>query len=468
MPTRSDIIRWTVPLAVAGLVWLCPHGGFDARTWGLLSVFAATIAGLIAQPLPAGAVVLVGITVANLLGILTIRQTLSGFANPTVWLIVAAFIFARGFVKTHLGERIAYMIIAAVGSSSLRLGYSLILADLAMAPVTPSNTARAGGVLFPITGSIARAFDSHPGPSAGRLGAFLMTTLYQGDIVVSAMFLTSMAAHPLVAEMALQASGVEVTWGWWALAALVPGLVSLAIVPYAIYRLCPPEVRDTREARGLAREHLRDMGPMTRDEKGMLSIFILVLSLWVTATWHGVSVTTVAYLGISALLVLGVLRWRDVIEESGAWNALMWFGGLVMLAGQLNEAGLLGAFANRAGGLVEGWPWPAALVALLLIYLYSHYAFASMTAHVTAFFPAFFALALAVGAPPLLAALSLGFFSNLNAAMTHYATGPAPIIFGAGYVSQGQWWRVGFLMSVLHCLVWLPLGFAWWKVIGLW
>jgi DASS family divalent anion:Na+ symporter len=107
-------------------------------------------------------------------------------------------------------------------------------------------------------------------------------------------------------------------------------------------------------------------------------------------------------------------------------------------------------------------------VALLLIYLYSHYAFASMTAHVTAFFPAFFALALAVGAPPLLAALSLGFFSNLNAAMTHYATGPAPIIFGAGYVSQGEWWRIGFLMSLLHCLVWLPLGFAWWKVIGLW
>ena len=172
----------------------------------------------------------------------------------------------------------------------------------------------------------------------------------------------------------------------------MPGLLSLAIVPYAIYRLHPPEITDTSEARGHAREHLRTMGPMTRDEKGMLGVFVLVLSLWVTATLHGISVTSVAYLGIGVLLVLGVLEWRDVVEESGAWNALMWFGGLVMLAAQLNEAGILEAFAGRAGGLVEGWPWAAALAVLLLIYLYSHYAFASLTAHVTAMFPAFFAL----------------------------------------------------------------------------
>lgn len=460
--------RSLVPLATAAAVWSLPHGDFDVRTWGLLCVFAATIAGLIAQPLPAGAVVLIGITVANLLGILTVGQTLSGFGNATVWLIVAAFIFARGFVRTRLGERIAYVIIAAVGTSSLRLGYSLVLADLAMAPVTPSNTARAGGVLFPVARSIAEAFDSRPGPTAGRLGAFLMKTLYQGDLVVSAMFLTSMAANPLVAEMALQVSGVEVTWGRWALASLVPGAVGLAVVPYAVHRLCPPQIRDTGEARRHARERLRAMGPMTRDEKGMLSVFAIVLSLWVTAAWHGISVTTVAYLGVSALLVLGTLRWSDVVEESGAWNALMWFGGLVMLAGQLSEAGLLEAFANRAGRLVEGLPWPMALVGLLLVYMYSHYAFASLTAHVTAMFPAFFALAWSLGAPPLLAALSLGFFSSLNAAMTHYGTGPAPVIYGAGYLSQGRWWRVGFLMSLLHCVVWLTIGFAWWKVIGLW
>ena len=468
MNAGRGLWRWAAPLATGAVVQLLPHDGFDPRGWGLLAVFAATIAGMIARPLPAGAVVLIGITVANILGLLTVRQALSGFGNPTVWLIVAAFIFARGFVQTRLGERLAYVIIAAVGRSALRLGYALLAADLVMAPVTASNTARAGGVLFPIARSIARAFDSNPGPTASRLGTFLMKTLYQGDLVVSGMFLTSMAANPLVAEMTFQGSGARLTWGMWALAALVPGLVSLAVVPHVIYRLCPPGVTDTAEVRGHVRERLREMGPMSRDEKGMLGVFLVVLSLWVSTTWHGVSTTTVAYLGIGALLVLRVLKWQDVLEETGAWNALVWFGGLVMLAGQLNETGLIAAFAERSGGLVGGLPWPLALSALLVIYLYSHYAFASMTAHVTAMFPAFFALACALGTPPLVAAVSLGIFSNLNGSLTHYGAGPAPVIYGAGYVSQGLWWKVGFVVSLLHCLIWLPLGFAWWKVIGRW
>ncbi|MGH9843773.1 MAG: anion permease [Blastocatellia bacterium] len=94
-----NLWRWLVPPLTAAFVWLCPHAGFDARTWGLLTVFAATIAGLIAQPLPAGAVVVIGVTIANVLGIVTIQEALSGFANVTVCLIVAAFVFATGFRK---------------------------------------------------------------------------------------------------------------------------------------------------------------------------------------------------------------------------------------------------------------------------------------------------------------------------------------------------------------------------------
>ena len=107
-------------------------------------------------------------------------------------------------------------------------------------------------------------------------------------------------------------------------------------------------------------------------------------------------------------------------------------------------------------------------MAVLLVYLYSHYAFASMVAHVTAMFPAFFALACAQGAPPLLAALALGFFGNINAAMTHYGTGPAAVYFAGGYLSQGRWWRIGLVLSFVHAAIWLGVGFAWWKLIGLW
>jgi divalent anion:Na+ symporter, DASS family len=460
--------RWMAPPATAAVVWLVPHSAFDGRPWALLCLFAATVAGLIVRPLPAGAVVLIAISAAATLGIVPLQDALAGFANPTVWLIVAAFLFARGFSQTRLGDRIAFAIIERFGSGALRLGYSILLADLVIAPLTPSNTARVGGILFPITLGVARGFGSEPGSTAPRIGAFLMKTLYQGDLVVSAMFLTSMAANPLVAEMAKHASGVEITWTLWALGAAVPGAIGIAVIPYATHRLVPPTVRDTSEAQSFARERLQGMGPMARPERVMLGVFGLVLVLWVTGQWSKLSPTTVAYVGLAVLLVTRTLDWQDLLRETGAWDALIWFGGLVMLAGEMDRAGLTKAFATAASGLVAGWPWWLALSALLLVYLYAHYAFASLTAHVTAMFPAFFAVATSLGAPPLVAALALGYFSNINAATTHYGTGPAPIIFGAGYLSQAAWWRIGFVLSIVHVLIWLPIGLLWWKIIGLW
>jgi DASS family divalent anion:Na+ symporter len=457
-----------VPLAVGGLFWLLPHAGFSRQHWGLLCLFAATVSALMTRPLPNGAVVLIAMTAGTLLGLFTIQDALAGFANVTVWLIVAAFLFARAFVQTRLGERIAYTIVRRIGGSPLRLGYSIVLADLVMAPMTPSNTARAGGILFPITLNVARAFGSEPGPTASRMGAFLMKTLYQGDLVVSAMFLTATAPNPLVAELTRQGSGTELTWAMWAFAASVPGLVGLVVVPYVVYRLCPPIVHETRTAQLLAAEHLRTMGPIARPERIMMAVFSLVLLLWLSAEWHGASPTAIAYLGLTLLLLTRVLDWQDLLDERGAWDALIWFGGLVMIAGQLDKAGLPRAFAGSAAGLVSGWPWWWGLAVLLVVYLYSHYAFASLVAHVTAMFPAFFAVAIGLGAPPLLAALTFGFFSSLNAATTHYGTGPAPIVFGAGYLSQAEWWRVGFLVSLVHLAIWLPIGFLWWKIIGLW
>jgi divalent anion:Na+ symporter, DASS family len=472
-PTTSATVRpqhwrWAVPLLAAGAIWLAPHDGFSASRWGLLCLFGATVCALITRPLPSGAVVLVSVTGGTLLGIFTIETALSGFANVTVWMIVAAFLFARALVQTRLGERIAYTIVRRLGGSPLRLGYSIVLADLVMAPMTPSNTARAGGILFPIVLNVARAFGSEPGPTAARMGAFLMQTLYQGDLVVSAMFLTATAPNPLVAGFAQQASGTTVTWLTWAVAACVPGAVALLVVPYVVYRLCPPAVEETRTALALADERLRAMGPIARGERVMLAVFSLVLALWLSSEWHGVSATAVAWLGLTGLLLTRVLVWQDVLEEKGAWDCLIWFGGLMMLSAELNKAGFPKAFAAAAGTFVDGWPWWWALSALIVVYLYSHYAFASLVAHVTAMFPAFFAVSIALGAPPLLTALAFGFFSSLNASITHYGTGPAPIIFGAGYLTQPQWWRVGFVISLVNLAIWLPIGFLWWKVIGLW
>jgi DASS family divalent anion:Na+ symporter len=460
--------RAAVVVLAALAVWALPApAGVEASTWRLFAIFAATIVGLVAQPLPMGAVVLAGSVLAALVGAVPVQALLSGFANATVWLVVAAFFFARAFVVTGLGRRIAYLLIGRLGRSTLGLAYAVALADLVVAPATPSNTARAGGILYPIVRSLAAALGSEPGPTARRAGTFLVVTEYQCNVVTSAMFMTAMAASPLAVELAAGV-GVVIPWGTWALAGLAPGLLSLALVPALLFVLARPEVTKTPEAPAIARAELTALGRLKRSEAVLLAVFAGLLALWATSQLHGLDATLVALVGVAVLLGTGVLGWDDVLGETKAWDALVWFGGLVMMAGQLNEQGLMGLFGSRLAAGLDGWPWLAALLVLALIYLYSHYAFASMTAHVTALYPVFLATAIAGGSPPLLAALVLAMFSNLNGSLTHYAGGPAPIYFGSGYVSLAAWWRLGFVVSVVNVVIWLGLGLPYWKLLGLW
>ena len=187
-----------------------------------------------------------------------------------------------------------------------------------------------------------------------------------------------------------------------------------------------------------------------------------------TSPWHGISNTFVALAGLSAILLSGVLSWDDLLDERRAWDSLIWFAPLVMMADALNGAGVIRMLSNGLFHAVGGWPWPYAMAALVAAYCYVHYGFASMTAHVTALYPSFLAATLAAGVPPLAAALALAYFSNLNAAMTHYGTGSAPVFFGGGYVRQSDWWRIGFRISLVNLVIWLGIGPLWWKLVGLW
>jgi len=465
----ARIGRGIIIIIIGLLIWYSPvPAGVKKEAWQLLAIFVATIVGLILTPLPMGAVVIFGVMMTAFTGVLKIGEALSGFADPTVWLIVTAFLVARGFISTGLGRRIAYIFIRAFGRKTLGLAYSIVASELVLSPATPSNTARSGGIIYPIVRSLTNTFGSEPGETARKIGAFLMIMEYQATVITSAMFMTSMAPNPLIAELAKKTANISISWATWALAAIVPGILSLVIVPFILYKIYPPEIKATPQAAEMAKNELEKMGPMKRTEKIMLFVFILILALWATSEWNKINATVVALMGVSIMLLTGVIRWGDVLGEKGAWDALFWFGGLVMMASYLNQLGFMKWFATTVGNSLAGWTWISALIILMLVYFYSHYGFASTTAHVTAMFPAFLAVAVAVKAPPYLAALTLGFFSALNAGITHYGTGPAPIYFNAGYLDQKTWWKLGLIISFANIAIWIGIGFPWWKVLGLW
>ncbi len=466
----GEALRLLGVLLVGVIIWLVPPpSGVEPRAWHLLAIFVATIVGIIVKPLPMGAMALLGIAATALSGTLTINQALSGFGNSTIWLIVVAFFISHGFIKTGLGSRIAYLFMAALGKKTLGLSYGLIATDLVLAPAIPSNTARAGGIVFPLVRASARAFGSNPDDgTAHKIGSFLIQAAFQGNVITSAMFLTAMAANPLAAKLAGQMH-INVSWAQWAIAAVVPGVVSLVLVPFLLYKAYPPEIKETPGASELAKQKLVEMGKMRRQEWIMLAVFILLLFLWIFGDQLAkIDSATTALVGLGVLLLTGVLTWKDILEEEGAWDTLVWFAALVMMASFLNELGLIPWFTHAAQGMVGGVNWSIAFLALCLVYFYSHYLFASQTAHVSSMYAAFLSVSVAVGTPPLLAALVLGFVGNLFSSLTHYGSGPAPVLFGSGYVELGAWWKLGALASIINILIWLIVGGLWWKLLGLW
>jgi DASS family divalent anion:Na+ symporter len=458
---KTGAWRWMAVIVPGLLLFFLAPPGLAVGQSRLLGVFLSSIIALVARPIPMGASTLIAMAVLALTRSLPPEQILSGFSNLTVWLIFTAFLFARAVTTTGLGSRIGYLFIRRFARNPLTLGYSLAAADVVLAPFVPSDTARGGGVVFPITLSVARAFDSHPGSSSRRIGDFLILTAFHATYTASAI-------NPIIAEFAHNIAKVDLTWIRWFGASVVPGFLTLLIVPYIIYFFFRPEIRDTEPARLFAIRELQRMGPLKRSEWRLLTIMVAVMIGWITSPWHGIPNTFVALGGLSAILLLNILSWDDLLAEHKAWDALVWFAPLVMMSEALNGAGVIKFFSSKLFGQMQGWHWALILFILVLSYIYIHYSFASMTAHITALYPGFLGAALAGGVPPLMAALSLAFFSNLNAGITHYGTGSAPVYFGAGYVAQPTWWRIGFMISIVNIVIWLGVGIWWWKLVGLW
>ena len=460
---------WIITIVVGVVIWFMPvPEGLKPEAWKMFALFAATIIGFILQPIPMGALAILSLATAGFLNLAKLGELLTGFANSTVWLIVAAFMLSRGFVKTGLGRRVAYMLIERFGKSTLTLGYAIMFSEFFFCPATPSSAARGGAIIFPIVRSLASAFDSEPGPTAKRIGAYLMQVAFQSNCMSGALFLTAMVANPLCATFAQQAFGIQITWAGWAMAALIPGTLCMLAIPLVMYYINTPEVKSTPEAKELAQKELEKLGPMTRDEKVMSGIFVLCIVLWATSQYTGLNATLVALGGAAVLLATQAITWNDVLEEKGAWDTMVWIAVLVTFAGLLSKYGFIGWISKNIGAYLVGIPWMTTLIVVLLVHCYSHYLFASLSAHTTAMYPALIAVAAASGAPPMLVAISMGCINNFCACLTHYGNGVAPIYFGTGYMSQGTWWKLGFMMSVVYLAIWIGIGFPWWKVIGLW
>ena len=477
---RFSPLLWRagVPLGVAALLAISPApAGLAPHAWYYFAIFAAVILALITEPLPSAAVGLMGVTLVAVLGLPfsaaqradpafrlpaeAIKWALAGFSNSVVWLIFGAFVFAMGYEKTGLGRRIALLLVRWLGGRTLGLGYAIMLADLVLAPFTPSNSARSAGTIFPVVRGIPPLYGSLPGESARKIGAYLMWTAFAVTCVTSSMFVTAVAPNLLALDLVKKATGIEITWTQWFTGFLPIGVPLLLALPWLVYKIYPPEIRTSAEVPPWAAQELAKLGPITRRELTMAALVVVALGLWIFGG-NLFDAALVALVAISLMVVCRVVAWDDILAHSAAWNTLVWFATMINLADGLNKTGFIAWFGQHAAALLAGHSPLLMLVALVAFFFFVHYMFAGLTAHTTAVLPVVLAAGAAVpGMPVRTLALLLVFTLGIMGVLTPYATGPAPVYHGCGFITRRDFWRLGLIFGLIFLAALLLIGVPW-------
>ena len=460
-PDRRKLLSRVATFALAVGLWFTPiPSGLTSQAWHLFAIFAAAIFSVIVAAFPLLTAAMLAAAAAVLTGTIVPAKAFAGFANGSVLLVVVAFLVARGVVKCGLGRRISLLVVSAFGRSSLGLAYSIFLTDAAIAPAFPSNTARSG-VLFPIVLSIAQGAGSTPeDEKTRRLGGYLMFCGMASLAVSSALWLTATSTNPIGVEIVEQ-FGLKINFGSWLIAASVPALAAVLLLPLVLYRLFPPGVSATPGAPAAAREALRSMGPLTRDEKVVAVAFVLMVAGWVMAGTLKLDLTAVAFGGFGALLATSVLTLDDITHEGGTLATYLWLAVLFAMSGQLNELGFMSYVGGRLSSALEGISWPAAYVALVVLYVLMHYLFVSQSSQVLALLGVFVEVGMRAGVPAPLIAFALLFASSYFSTITPQGGSQNVIFVGSGYLRQAELYRLGALTTAFCLVVFLLLGTPW-------
>jgi DASS family divalent anion:Na+ symporter len=455
------LIRRLTPFALAFGIWLAPvPAGLTAPAWHLFAIFVAAIAAVLVGAFPLLTSTMLAVAAVVLSGTISPAKAFGGFANASVLLVVIAFLVAQAVVKSGLGNRISLFMVSRFGSSSLGLAYSIVLTDAVIAPAFPSNTAR-GGVLFPVVLSVAQGSGSRPeDPEGRRLGGYLMFCAMAGLAVSSALWMTATSANPIGIQVARE-FGLEINFGKWLVAASVPALTAILLLPRVVALFFPPGVGETPEAPVVARKALAALGPLSRDERITAVAFALMVSGWIFADSLGLNVTSVAFAGLGLLLMTNVLTLDDIAAQGDTLATFLWLAVLFALSGQLNELGFMGYAGQRLASHMGGLSWPVTYVALIAIYVAIHYMFVSQSSQVLALLGVFLDVGIRGGVPAPLMAYALLFASSYFSVITPQGGSQNVIFVGSGYLTQRELYRLGLLLTLFFLVVFLVVGTAW-------
>lgn len=508
--TKNRAFTLTPSVLLGVTIWfgVTPTEELTVTAIHLLAVFASCITALITTSVDISMLVLTGLTllavthsfecVDHATGLLTecrlcgdsnpltggtfecragkdsFKQSLGGFSSSVVWLIFAAFHLGKAVQVTNLGRRLSLMMIQAFGKHTLGLAYAIVISELILAPFVPSNTARGGGIVLPVVHSIATTLGSTPDTNP-EVGKFLILVGNHANLLSASMYLTGMAANPIVIAKANQLFP-EINFGFttWLQGSILPGLVCAVCIPLIIRWSLgldtsrPERGKHAREGDNVvqhAQMELSKMGPVSVKEWQLCLVLISCLGMWVTSSITQIDSTLVALLGIVALLHMGTITWKDVSGNTNAWDTLFWLGGFVTIAEHLSEAGASTFIGHKISSTIQHFDLPP-VPSLAIAYFLTTFMFSSLSAHTVAFVGTFLDAGHVLGAQPMLLTAFISYFGALGGCMTNFSTGMAAMYYAPGYVPRAKWFTVGLQMALFYLVVYFTIGVAWWKCLG--
>ena len=435
-------------LAVVG------EANFIRICYAMLAIFCSSIILWITEAVQSYLTSLLVIMTVIVCGVTTQKDAFAQLGHPVMWLNILSFVLASMLVKTKVAKRFALWFVLKFGKSAAGIFFSFLIINVVLSLFISATTVKAT-ILLPIFMVVAAIFGASQGNRNNFGRNLVLQNLFQINIGASA-FMTGSGANLLAVSLLIGAySEVTMMYSDWLVAAFPLAMILLLIGWFVgvklIFPLKPEEkVPQIKGGMERLREELNSMGKMRFEEFKSIAIFVGVLIMWVTESWHGISAEVVVLIGaIVALLPgIGVVKWNDVDIP---WHLMIFSAGAYVIGSGLNATDLPSMLVGAgmdALGITAQTPFFVLYLLLTGLMLFSGLVFQSKNMRALVFLPIAIGVEKQFGLPPL----SLSFPVSLlieHVYVLPFNSKPAALLYTTNHYSWSDTFKFGITMMII-------------------
>ena len=438
------------------------EAAFIRACYAMLAIFCASIILWITEAVQSYLTSLMVILGVIICGVTTQKDAFAQLGHPVMWLNILSFVLASMLVKTRVAKRFALWFVLKFGKSAAGIFFSFLVINVVLSLFISATTVKAT-ILLPIFMVVAAIFGASQGNRNNFGRNLVLQNLFQINIGASA-FMTGSGANLLAVSLLTGAySSVNIIYSDWLVAAFPLAMILLLIGWFVgvkiIFPLKPEEKKPQIEG-GMERlrQELQAMGKMTVDEFKAIAIFVGVLAMWVTESWHGVSAEVVVLIGAIIALTpgIGVVKWNDVDIP---WHLMIFSAGAYVIGSGLNATDLPSMLVGAgmdALGITAQTPFIVLYILLTGLMLFSALVFQSKNMRALVFIPIAIGVEQQFGLPPLCLSFPVSLLIE-HVYVLPFNSKPAALLYTTNHYSWSDTFKFGITMMFIAwfmILVW--------------